>query len=451
MDLNILIVGGGIHGIGLMHDLASRQIPGVHLVEKKFLASGTSSRSTKLFHGGLRYLEHFNQWGLVREALHERTLFLKLLKGLVHPMPFVLPHFKNSARPAFLVRSGLFFYDLLSGDGGLPPAQSIQKENILTYAPYLNEHKVKHEIQSAFLYYDAQMLDDVIARLAAHASLKLGATFEEQSEVTAIQKTDEGFKVTIQNASGVKTLSTKYVVNAGGAWSNANLLKWGYVPKVTCLLNLGTHLVFKPEVSPQSQVNNCSATLIQEPDGRVVFFIPWQGKWLLGTTESILSSDPSQLHYPEEDKRYLMNVAQTYLNLTNAEENIDEIFCGVRCMPLDKRLPIKNTWHDAWATDPYSSPFYVRHLDKNISGLSRETVIEENADGIYSIYGGKWTTYRSVSEELGTKLSRKLRLGRRSGTHLPENWFLQQLMEEKPEIFVSSKELRRDLNLKNTF
>lgn len=443
MDLNVLIVGGGIHGIGLLHDLATRQIHGVHLVEKKQLACGTSSRSTKLVHGGLRYLEHFNQWGLVHEALHERTLFLRLLKGLVKPLPFVLPHFKNSARPAFLVRTGLFFYDLLSGDGGLPSASHIKKEDILFYAPYLNEYKVQKEMQSAFSYYDAQMLDDVIARIAAHAAVKLGSSFAEHTEAVAIEKIADGFKVTLQSSTGIETLTTKYIVNAAGAWSNANLLKWGILPNLTCLLNLGTHIVFNPEVSPQSNVNKNYATLIQEPDGRVVFFIPWYGKWLFGTTESILNGDPSSLNYPEEDKRYLMNTASEYLNLVDAEKNIDEIFCGVRCMPLKNKTHIKKDWNDNWSKYPYSSPFYVRKLDKSISGLSRETVIEENENGIFSIYGGKWTTYRAACESLGSKLSRKLHLGRVSGTHLPQNWFLQELMEEKPEIFVSSKELRK--------
>lgn len=443
MDLNVLIVGGGIHGIGLMHDLATRGIQGVHLVEKKLLASGTSSRSTKLVHGGLRYLEHLNQWGLVHEALHERTLFLRLLKGLVKPLPFVLPHFKSSKRPAFLVRAGLFFYDLLSGDGSLPSAQSIKKKDILTYAPYLNENKVINEMQSAFLYYDAQMLDDVIARVAAHASIKLGATFEEHAEVMAVEKITDGFKVTINNAMGTKVITTKYIVNAGGAWCNANLLKWGYLPKVTCLLNLGTHIVFNPQAAPQADISQSVATLIQEPDGRVVFFIPWNGKWLFGTTESILHGDPSYLPYPTEDKRYLMQTASEFLNLTDAEKNMDEIFCGVRCMPLHKSMNSHQIWSDKWSTDPYSSPFYVRQLDKNISALSRETVIEENEGGIFSIYGGKWTTYRAACEGLGAKLSRKLQLGRASGTHLPENWFLSELMEEKPDIFMSSQELRK--------
>jgi glycerol-3-phosphate dehydrogenase len=447
MDLNVLIVGGGIHGIGLLHDLTTRQIPGVHLVEKSKLASGTSSRSTKLVHGGIRYLEHLAQWGLVHEALHERTLFLRLLKGIVKPLPFVLPHFKNSTRPAFFIRSGLFFYDLLSGDGGLPSSTSIKKEDILTYAPYLNQHKVTTEMQSAFMYYDAQMLDDVIARIAANAAVKLGGTYEEYSEVTAVEKIADGFRVTIKNQEGKKTLTTRYVVNAGGAWSNANLLKWGIIPNVTCLLNLGTHIVFNSEAAPNADINNSTATLIQEPDGRVVFFIPWNGKWLFGTTESILEGDPSLLKYPEQDKRYLMNTAEEYLNLVDAEKNIDEIFCGVRCMPLTGKIKTPNIIEPQWLTTPYESPFYVKKLGKSISGLSRETVIEENEGGIFSIYGGKWTTYRAACEGLGSKLCQRLKMGRPTGTHIFENWFLQDLKEEKPEIFISSKELRQNPTL----
>lgn len=443
MDLNVLIVGGGIHGIGLLHDLAARQIPGIHLVEKKQLASGTSSRSTKLVHGGLRYLEHFNQWGLVHEALHERTLLLRLLKGLVKPLPFVLPHFKGNKRPAFLVRTGLFLYDLLSGDGGLPCAQQIKKDDILSYAPYLNKDKVTNEMECAFLYYDAQMLDDVIARLAAYSATKLGATFEEHTEVIAVEKIQDSFKVTLKNEQGYKTVTTRYVINAAGAWCNANLIKWGIIPNVTCLLNLGTHLVFNPKVSPESDVNNSTATLIQEPDGRIVFFIPWFGKWLFGTTESILTGDPSALRYPEEDKRYLMKTANEFFSLVDTEQNIDEIFCGVRCMPLRKKTSKNIFFSDSWVQDPYSSPFYVKTLDKNISGLSRETVIEENEDGIYSIYGGKWTTYRAACANLGAKLSHKLQLGRTCGTDNAQNWFIKELYEERPEIFTTSKDLRK--------
>ncbi|KAB8032033.1 FAD-dependent oxidoreductase [Fluviispira multicolorata] len=442
MDLNVLIVGGGIHGTGLLHDLASRKLAGVHLVEKNLLSSGTSSKSTKLVHGGLRYLEHLNQWGLVHEALKERALLLRILRGIVKPLPFVLPNFKSDKRPPWMVRLGLFFYDMLAGDGGLPAASSINKQDILSYAPYLNPDKVEKEMLSAFQYYDAQMLDDVITRLVAEAAVKLGASYEENASVTEVVPIQNGFKVTIVSKGGTKTLTTKTIVNASGAWCNANLLKWNIIPNITCLLNLGTHIIFNPEAVPNGDVSKNSATLIQEPDGRIVFFIPWFGKWLYGTTESILVGEPSGVRYPEEDKAYLMHTAKETLNLNEAEKNISEIFCGVRCMPLKEKNKI-NSMNSKWQNEPFNSPFYVRSLDKNISSLSRETVLEETLPGIITIYGGKYTTYRSISEKIGSLLSRKLNLGASTGTHLAENWFLSDLLQEKPDIFKSSANLRQ--------
>ncbi|MGY3804057.1 glycerol-3-phosphate dehydrogenase/oxidase [Pigmentibacter ruber] len=442
MDLNVLIVGGGIHGVGLLHDLATRKIHGIHLVEKNKIASGTSSRSTKLVHGGLRYLEHINQWSLVKEALKERSLLLKLLNGIVKPLPFVLPNFHGDKRPPWMVRLGLFFYDLLAGDCGLPSATKISKDEIIHYAPYLNVKKIESEMISAFLYYDAQMLDDVIAKLVVEASVKLGASYEEDSEVTRVQKIEGGFRVTIKSSQEERTLTTKYIINAAGAWCNENLLKWDIIPNIPCLLNLGTHIIFRPEVVKNGKVENSFATLIQEPDGRIVFFIPWFDKWLFGTTESILNSRPSQIKYPQEDKQYLMHTASEVLNLSDAEQNISEIFCGVRCMPLNQKTKFSNLKAN-WVDNPYESPFYLNKLDKNISGLSRETVIDEPISGLFCIYGGKYTTYRAVGEKIGSLLSKKLKMGTLSGTHIKENWFIQELINEKPEIFKTSPELRQ--------
>lgn len=443
MDLNVLIVGGGIHGVGLLHDLSTRKIHGVHLVEKGKIASGTSSRSTKLIHGGLRYLEHLAQWGLVHEALHERALLLRMLKGIVKPLPFVLPNFKNNTRSPHLIRMGLFFYDLLAGDGGLPAATSLKKHEILSYAPYLHPDKVENEITSAFVYYDAQMLDDVIARIVAHASVKLGNSFEEGASVTHVEPISGGFRVTIKSEKGTKQLTTRQIVNASGAWCNANLLQWDIRPNLTCFLNLGTHLVFQPQAVAHADVDASYATLLQEPDGRVVFFIPWFGKWLFGTTESIFEGSPSQLHYPAQDKEYLLKTAQEVLNLQDAEQNIDEIFCGVRCMPMRGEVT-GTSLKSQWKSDPFHSPFYVRSFDKNISAVSRETVITESLPGLTSIYGGKYTTYRAVGEKLGSMLSRRLKMGGVCGTHIVENWFLRELHEEKPEIFQSSRDIRCD-------
>src|SRR5207249_306311 len=150
MDLNVLIVGGGIHGAGLLHDLATRNLRGIHLVEQNQLASGTSSRTTKLVHGGLRYLEHPSQWGLVREALRERGILLRNLPGIVRPMPFVLPNFRGG-RPPWLVQAGLTLYDLLDRVSGLPSARRLTHAELAQMAPYLRPERIAQETGSAFL------------------------------------------------------------------------------------------------------------------------------------------------------------------------------------------------------------------------------------------------------------------------------------------------------------
>ncbi len=442
MDLNVLIVGGGIHGVGVLHDLSTRKITGVHLVEERTIASGTSSKSTKLIHGGLRYLEHFSQWPLVYEALQERTLLLKILSEIVKPLPFVLPHFKHHKRPSWLIQTGLFCYDLLAGDSGLPVSKKINKQEVFTLAPYLKKEKIDLEMSCAFLYYDAQMLDDVITKIIAKCSLKMGNSFEEHSRVTKVRKNNEGFVVTIKKNKEEKEMTTKYLINATGAWCNKNLLQWGFLPKTTCLLNLGSHLVFEPHVVPHKKPY--AATLIQEENGRILFFIPWNSKWLLGTTESILpkGTDPFHLEVPKTDQEILMNAATSSFDLYDAEKNISESFCGVRCMPLNAKTKVIN-YQEQWRENPYHSPFYVTKLDKNISSLSRETLLEESPKGLISLYGGKFTTYRAVSQKIGALLCHKLKQGTSSGTHLKENWFFKELLEEDPHLFESSPELRK--------
>ena len=221
MDCEILIVGGGIHGVGLLHDLTARHVKGVHLVEQHALASGTSSRSTKLAHGGLRYLEHFEQWALVREAIQERTLLLRLLQGIVRPLPIVIPNFKSDPRPAWMVRMGLFLYDMLGGDTGLPSARSLTLEHMYQAAPYLSKERIDKDMLKGFLYYDAQMLDDVIVRIAAEASKRLGGTYAENTTAEKIEPLSKGgYRVTLNQAGRRSEVTTKVMVNAAGAWWN---------------------------------------------------------------------------------------------------------------------------------------------------------------------------------------------------------------------------------------
>jgi glycerol-3-phosphate dehydrogenase len=444
-DFNVVVVGGGIQGIGVLHDLASRGYGSSAIAfEEKKLSSGTSSRSTKLVHGGLRYLEQFSNWPLVREALQERTLLLKLLPNLVKPVPFLLPSFKNT-RPAWMVKLGLFLYDTIGGNTGLPKSKSLTHAQAQNLAPYLKLNS--EQIAQFFLYFDAQMLDDVIVRVAAKAANKLGSNHYEMAQVVSVKpkQNSSGYFVEVRMNGSIHTLSTKVVINASGAWNNANLLRWNIVPKTHCLLNIGSHLCFHANAVP-ADPEKSAATLLQNEDGRVVFFIPWFGSWLFGTTESILSTSPSKLVPPVADKQYLIESIQSHVRFQKPiEECISEFFSGVRTMPLQMKnsLTSKSLPSKDWCNDPFESPYYVKNLDSSISKLSRETVICEALPQLFSIYGGKYTTYRSQSEKLGNKISNLMNVKQKSKTHRSESWFLRELQEQFPEIFRSQTVIRQ--------
>ncbi len=443
MDLNVLVVGGGIHGVGLLHDLATRKIEGLHLVEQAQLASGTSSRTTKLVHGGLRYLEHPAQWALVREALRERALLLRNLPGLVSPLRIVLPNFKGG-RPAWLVRLGLALYDQLAREGGLLKARRLTKAEVAQMAPYLRRERLEQEVGSGFLYYDAQMLDDVIVRVAAQAATRLGATYAEHTQVEEVAPDGEGFRIRLASPQGGQVVRSRVVVNATGAWANANLLKWGFSPRVPCLLNVGSHLLFTPE-AVDAQPEDCAATLLQHDDGRVLFFIPWQGHWLLGTTESLLEGTPDRWECPPGDREYLLHVAARNLTLIDPTRHTREFFCGIRTIPLSKRGARlrERSVPDAWREQPFASPWYIRKVDRDVSSLSREAVVDEVARNLITIYGGKFTTYRSLCEQIGNRVATRLSCSVPSGTLLKRNWFLEELKQAEPELFRSDPRLRQ--------
>jgi glycerol-3-phosphate dehydrogenase len=440
MDLDVLIVGGGIHGVGALHDLASRGLRGVHLVERGRLASATSGRSTKLLHGGLRYLEHPGQWGLVREALRERTLLLGLLPGVVRPLPIVLPCARGS-RPPWMVRLGLRLYDGLAGGSNLPRVRRLWPAEVRELAPYLPEKAIEGQA-AAFLYYDAQMRDDAFVRLVAAAATKLGAAVSEHTEAAAVTPVPGGFRVELVGPAGRQTVTARTVVNAAGAWCSANLLRWGLDPEVVSVLNVGSHLLFRPSLTA-ADPDRSAAALFQNDDGRVVFFLPWFGQWLLGTTESLLAGDPSKLRVSEADRTYLLAVARTRLGTERPEEHVAEAFAGVRTMPVGKiGAGARRAIPEAWRRDPFSSPYYLRTFPRNLSAVSREAVLDENVPGLLSVYGGKFTTYRAQCERVGDALGRRLGVRAPSATRSPANWFLEEIRRESPRLFESDPDLR---------
>jgi len=447
MDLNVLIVGGGIHGVGVLHDLATRGIKDLHLVERKHLASETSSRTTKLIHGGLRYLEHPLQWGLVRDALRERALLLENLPGIVRPLPFVLPTFRNGRAP-WRLGLGLRLYDLLasghqSPTSLLPKSRRLKTGELQQLAPYLKRDAVEHEIGSAFLYYDAQMLDDVIVRLAARAAQRLGATYAEHTEAEQVEPIAGGFRVRLRSGGVPQDVTCRLLVNTGGSWTNANLLRWGFVPRVTCLLNVGSHLVFAP-AAVDADPQQCAATLLQHDDGRVVFFIPWDGQWLFGTTDSTLEGSPGNWDCPGRDRDYLMDIAGRYLALDQPLRHVREFFCGIRTIPVSRgsRHRGNQAVLPAWQEAPFSSPFYQLKWRGHIPALSREAMIADRAGEPISIYGGKFTTYRSLSERIGDRIAVRLGEEARSGTRAKSNWFLADL-QAGSDVLHSKPSLRQ--------
>ena len=438
MDLNVLVVGGGIHGVGVLHDLASRGTGGLHLIERRQLASGTSSRTTKLIHGGLRYLEHPLQWGLVRDALRERGILLDLLPDIVRPIPFVLPTF-GTGRPTWLLRAGLWLYDHFAADGCLPPSRRLSPDELHRLAPYLGNPRRGGE-HPAYLYYDAQMLDDVIVRLVARAAVRLGASYAEQTEVQGVRPVNGGFRVQLRGPGSSQELTCRAVINAGGAWTTANLLRWGFQPRVTCLLNVGSHVVLAPSVI-RADPGSCAAVLLQHDDGRVVFFIPWDGKWLLGTTDSFLEGSPEHWRCPPMDRSYLLEIAARHLALEAPEAGIVEFFCGIRTVPLAdwtraRRWTAGKTQElpAAWRQEPFDSPWYRRSWSRGMAALSREAVVDDSIAGLLSIYGGKFTTYRSLSEGVGDQVARQLGIVRPSGTRQRSNWFLEELPAGSPML-----------------
>lgn len=454
-DFDVLIIGGGIQGVGVLHDLASRHITHTHLLEERSLAIGTSSRSTKLLHGGLRYLEQFSQWGLVREALAERGLLLRLLDDVVRPVPFVLPALEGG-RPAWMLRLGLGLYDFLAGDSGLPASRRLKRNEIQRLAPYLNPRGATGQIDDAFLFYDGQMLDDVIVQVAARAAEIMGASWEEGARVETIEQISSGsesnacYRVsgTRKTASGARetfAYTARFVVVATGAWNNANLLRWGFAPEVPCILNVGSHIVFNKAVVPSApNPDQCAATLLQNNDGRVLFFIPWFGRWLYGTTESAHRADPRHLVPPAGDRDYLMRAARLHLDLKDPDLNTEEFFAGVRTMPVAvprARHPRpKPSSQDI--EQPFASSWYLEATPANLSRLSRESVLSETASNLLVIYGGKYTTYRAQAEQIGRYIKDRLGIGSPSQTATADAWHLDRIKEEHPEIFASSASLR---------
>jgi glycerol-3-phosphate dehydrogenase len=369
---DLLVLGGGITGAGVALDAALRGLR-VALIEKGDFASGTSSISSKLVHGGLRYLEQ-GQVGLVYEALHERRRLLHNAPHLVWPLRFVLPAYAGARVPLWKYRAGLLLYDLLAGPGNLRRSQSHTAAWIRRHVPQLHPQG----LVGAAEYADAQMDDARLVVEVLRTAARHGAAVCNYVEAVGFESPRVVRAVDHLSGREVR-LWYKVILNATGPWSDAVRRLAGEEAEPLLAPTKGVHLV-----APDRGF--ATAFLLLHPrDGRVFFVLPWLGKTLLGTTDADVEGPPDGLAVTEEDISYLLEGYNHHFAPGLERRDLLGQFVGVR--PLARTRP----------GDP--------------SARSREWRLVAGRTGMLSVVGGKYTTYRHMAEKITDEVMR--RLGRR--------------------------------------
>jgi glycerol-3-phosphate dehydrogenase len=362
---DIAVIGGGINGCGIARDAAGRGWS-VFLAEKGDLASGTSSASTKLIHGGLRYLEYY-EFRLVREALMERERLWRIAPHIIWPLRFILPHHKG-LRPAWLLRLGLFLYDHLGGRKLLPAAKSID----LRTAPA--GKTLKPDYTRAFEYSDCWVEDSRLVALNARDAAIRGAVIETRTQCVKGERRDGLWHLTMRDESTriTRTIRARTIVNAAGPWvGNVLGAALGQNAPATVRLVKGSHIVVK------RLYDHDKCYIFQNADGRIFFAIPYERDFtLVGTTDLDYSGDPSQVVASEEEITYLIAAANDYLAKPIARDEVIWTYSGVR--PL---------FDDGASKAQAATRDYVLKVDA-----------PANEPALLSVYGGKITTYRRLAE-----------------------------------------------------
>jgi glycerol-3-phosphate dehydrogenase len=367
---DMLVVGGGATGVGVAIDATARGYD-VLLLEQSDFGKGTSSRSTKLAHGGVRYLEQGNI-GLVMEALKERGLLLQNAPHIVHDLAFVVPNYDWWEAPFYGL--GLKLYQLLAGKYGFGTSRILSKEETLEHLPTLKTEGLR----GGAVYYDGQFDD---ARLLIHmvaTAFEQGATLLNYVEVTGLTKDAQGF-VDGVSARDVETgnefrASAKVVVNATGAFSDQLRFQAEPHAKKMIVPSQGIHLVFD-----LSFLQGDSAVMVPHTsDGRVLFAIPWHGHTLVGTTDTPIAAATLEPVAMEQEIEFILATAGQYLTKAPTRNDVLSVFAGIR--PL--------------VGDTGAASGGVRS-----AALSRDHVINIDRSGLVTICGGKWTTYRHMAED----------------------------------------------------
>ncbi len=374
---DIAVIGGGINGCGIARDAAGRGLS-VYLCEQNDFASATSSASTKLIHGGLRYLE-FYEFRLVREALIERERLLKIAPHIIWPLRFVLPHHKD-LRPRWMLRAGLFLYDNLGGRRILPPSRKLRLSSSEIGTP------LRPDFTTAFEYSDCWVEDSRLVVLNAMDAAARGADLNPHTKCLGARRDGGLWRVDVGGPGGQETILAKCLVNAAGPWVG-EVLHDQIRLKVPAPIRLvkGSHIVV-PKIFSHDR-----AYIFQNADNRIIFAIPYERDFtLIGTTDQDYHGDPAAVAATEQEISYLCAAASEYFREPVTPGEVVWTYSGVRPLYDDGASQAQEATRD-----------YVLDLDA-----------PEQQAPLLTIFGGKITTYRRLAEEVLQRLSRHLPAGK---------------------------------------
>ena len=372
-SFDLLIVGGGIMGAGIAWDAAQRGLS-CALAEQGDFASGTSSKTTKLIHGGIRYLENLD-FGLVRQSVRERKTLLRIAPDLVRPLPFIIPVKGNAPRPWPMVRLGVALYDFLAGSARIQPHAFLGEKQMSEQEPLLAHAGLRR----GALYYDAQMEDARLVLEVLQAAADSGAVIANYLKV--VRWSSAGGYLTgaelEDRLTGTKIhVKARVILNAAGPW--ADKLRHLADPSLRPIVrpSKGIHLIY-PDLGLRH------ALLLSSPaDGRIFFLIPWRNLTLIGTTDTDYDGDPADVRATAKEVDYLIEGVNRLLPQLRLERaGIISTFAGVRPLVAQEKK-------DPWA-------------------VSRSHLIHEDPNGLVSVVGGKFTTFRATAEEVADSLSRR--------------------------------------------
>lgn len=370
-SFDLLVIGGGIHGAAVARDAAGRGLK-VMLAEKDDYASATSSASSKLIHGGLRYLEQ-RRLALVRESLAERALLLKAAPHLVAPVRFLLPIYRWQKRQALTLRAGLALYDALSFGDGLPASGRLDDDDI-SQLPRLRQDDL-----SAVLHYCDCVADDARLTLAILLDARArGADILNRRAVTAIAPLADGYAVALDERGQKRKVEARFIVNAAGPFIGAvEAMSKAAPPRRNLKLVRGSHIVLPMPEPPQHD-----AYTLQDAEERVIFVIPWldQRFLIVGTTDVPHLGDPGEARCSEEERTYLLDAYNRYFAHPGGPADAKDIvftWSGVRALEDDEE------------TKP-----------SRISRKPALSAIANGKGGFVTLYGGKLTTHRAFAEDV---------------------------------------------------